>query len=53
MDIGTGRFALPTQAGMANGEMDVQAFTGGQRKEGVEVSLAAICGVWGIFVLLM
>ena len=50
LDIGTGRFALPT--GVASGSVDVQGFTGGQRK-GLEVSFASMCGVYGIFVLLV
>ena len=43
VDIGTGRFAVPTATGTAGG-VDVQAFTGGQER-GMEVSL---CFIWGI-----
>ena len=50
LDIGTGRFALPT--GVASGSVNVQGFTGGQRK-GLEESFALMCGVYGIFVLLV
>lgn len=52
LDIGTGRFALPTATtGAANGSVNVQAFTGGQEK-GRGLSLAFMCGVCGIVVLL-
>ncbi len=52
LDIGTGRFALPTATtGAANGSVNVQAFTGGQEK-GRGLSLALMCGVCGIVVLL-
>ena len=43
LDIGTGRFALPTPTGAANGSVNVQAFAGGQSKGGV-LSLSLICG---------
>ena len=52
LDISTGRFALPTATtGAANGSVNVQAFTGGQDK-GRGSSLALMCGVCGIVVLL-
>lgn len=51
MDIGTGRFALPTVA--AVGSVGVQAFTGGQCK-GSEGSLVLGCGVLcGTLILLL
>ena len=52
LDIGTGRFALPTPTGAENGSINVQAFTGGQIKE-VDMSLSLICGVCGTLLLLM
>ena len=53
LDIGTGRFALPTATlGAANGSVNVQAFTGGEGRKGTELSLALICGVCGIVLLL-
>lgn len=52
LDIGTGRFALPTWTGAANGSVGVQPFTGGQNK-GLELSLLLVCGVCGTFMLLM
>ena len=55
LDIGTGRFAMPTTtAGAVGGEVDVQAFTGGLGRE-VEVSLifSLMCAVCGMFMLLM
>ena len=52
LDIGTGRFALPTPAVAANGSFNVQAFTGGQSK-GLEVSLYMIWGICGTLMLLM
>ena len=50
LDIGTGRFALPTQVA-ANGSVNVQAFTGGQSKR-LEMSLTLICGGCGLVMLL-
>ena len=51
LDIGTGRFALPTVA--AIGSVGVQAFTGGQGK-GLEGSLVLVCGVLcGTLILLI
>ena len=51
LDIGTGRFALPTVA--AIGSVGVQAFTGGQDK-GVEESLILVCSVLcGTLILLI
>lgn len=51
LDIGTGRFALPTVA--AVGSVGVQAFTGGQCK-GSEGSLVLVCGVLcGTLILLI
>lgn len=52
LDIGTGRFALPTPMGMTNGSINVQAFTGGQSK-GLDGSLSLICGVFATLVLLI
>lgn len=52
LDIGTGRFALPTPAAAANGSVNVQAFLGGQSK-GLEVSLYLVWGVCGALMLLM
>lgn len=52
LDIGTGRFALPTPAAAANGSVNVQAFLGGQSK-GLEVSLYLVGGVCGALMLLM
>ena len=53
LDIGTRRFALPTATlGGANGSVDVQAFTGGENRKGTGLSLALLCGVCGIVLLL-
>lgn len=52
LDIGTGRFALPTPTGAANDSVNVQAFTGGQSKE-LKLSLSLVCGVCGTLMLLM
>lgn len=52
LDIGTGRFALPTPVAAANGSINVQAFTGGQSK-GLDVSLYFVWGVCGTLMLLM
>ena len=50
--IGTGRFALPT--GAASGPVNVQAFTGGQGKKGVDLAcFILIYGVCGIVMLLV
>ena len=43
MDIGTGRFAVPTATTTGDG-VGVQAFTGGQARR-VEVSLFLVCGI--------
>ncbi|KAL9070670.1 MAG: hypothetical protein Q9161_004724 [Pseudevernia consocians] len=52
LDIGTGRFALPT--GAASGSVNVQAFTGGQGKKGVDLScFILIYGVCGVVMLLV
>ena len=52
LDIGTERFALPT--GAASGSVNVQAFTGGQGKKGVDLScFILIYGVCGIVMLLV
>ena len=52
LDIGTGRFALPT--GAVSGSVNVQAFTGGQGQKGVDLSIFfLICGVCGIVMLLV
>ena len=50
LDIGTGRFALPTTQGAANGSVSVQAFMGGQSKR-LEVPPTLICGVCGFVML--
>ena len=54
LDIGTGRFALPTPTPVAaaNGSVNAQAFFGGQNK-GLEVSLYLVGGVCGTLMLLM
>ena len=52
LDIGTGRFALPTATGAANGSVNLQDFTGGQGK-GLQLSFLLVCVVCGTFVLLM
>ena len=52
LDIGTGRFALPTATGAANGSVSVQDFTGGQGK-GIQLSFLLVCVVCGILVLLI
>lgn len=52
LDIGTGRFALPTPAAGTNGSINVQAFAGGQSK-GLEVSLYLVGVVCGTLMLLM
>ena len=52
LDIGTGRFALPTPLIGTNDSVNVQAFAGGQRK-GLEVSLYLVWGVCGTLMLLM
>lgn len=52
VDIGTGRFALPTPTGTTNGSINAQAFTGGQSK-GLDRSLSLICGVCATLVLLI
>ena len=51
LDIGTGRFALPTQVA-ANGSVNLQAFTGGQSKR-LEMPLTLICGGCGFVMLLL
>lgn len=50
LDIGTGRFVLPTPVAGTNGSVNVQAFVGGQSK-GLEVSVYV--GVCGALMLLM
>ena len=52
LEIGTGRFALPTATATTNGSLNVQAFMGGQSK-GMEFSLILVCGFCGISMLLM
>ena len=53
LDIGTGRFALPTATtGAANGSVNVQAFTGGQGRKGRDLSFTSIYCVYGIVLLL-
>lgn len=52
LDIGTGRFALPTPTGTANGSVNVQDFTGGQGK-GFRLSFLLVCVFCGTFVLLI
>ena len=54
LDIGTGRFALPTAtvgAG-ANGSVSVQAFTGGQGRKGMDLSFTSVYCVCGILLML-
>lgn len=52
LDIGTRRFALPTQ-GAANGSVNVvQAFMGGQSKR-LKIPLTLICGGCGFVMLLL
>ena len=51
LDIGTGRFALPT-LGAADGSVNVQAFVGGQSKR-LEMPLTLICSVCGFVMLLL
>ncbi len=51
LDIGTGRFALPTK-GAANGPINVQAFMGGQSKI-LEMPLTLIYGICGFIMLLL
>ena len=52
LDIGTGRFILPTPVTGANSSLRVQAFVGGQSK-GVDVSVYLVWGVCGALMLLM
>lgn len=52
LDIGTGRFALPTPTGAGNGSIDVQAFVGGQGK-GFELPLIWVCSVSGGLMLFL
>lgn len=49
LDIGTGRFALPTRT---NGSINVQAFTGGQSKRS-RLSLSLVCDVCGTLMMLV
>ena len=50
LDIGTGRFILPTSVPGTNGLVNVQAFVGGQSK-GLEVSVYLVWGVCGALML--
>ena len=52
LDIGTGRFAMPTEG--ANGSREIVAFEGGQEK-GMPVSLlfVLLCGIGGSLITLM
>lgn len=52
LDIGTGRFALPTSTRAANGSIDVQPPTGGQNK-GIGLSLSLICAIGGTMLMLL
>ncbi|KAL9076347.1 MAG: hypothetical protein Q9161_001063 [Pseudevernia consocians] len=53
LNIGTGRFALPTATtGAANGSVNVQAFTGGQGRKGMDLSFTSVYCVCGIVLLL-
>ncbi|KAL9066670.1 MAG: hypothetical protein Q9161_007429 [Pseudevernia consocians] len=52
LDIGNGRFALPTRTGGADGSINVQAFTGGQSRA-LHLSLSLVCSVCGTLMLLM
>ena len=52
LDIGTGRFILPTPVTGTNGPVNVQAFVGGQSK-GLDVSVHLVWGVCGAVMLLM
>ena len=52
LDIGTGRFILPTPVTGTNGSLNVQAFVGGQSK-GLYVSVHLVWGVYGALMLLM
>ena len=51
LDVGTGRFALPTPTEAANGLVDGQAFVGGQEK-GRLLSVSLICG-FGVGTLIL
>ena len=52
LDVGTGRFALPTATmGAANGSVNAQAFTGGQDRKGMDLSFTSIYCVCGIVLL--
>lgn len=53
LDIGTGRFALPTPTGTPNGLINVQAFTGGQSQGMGMMSLSLICGVFCVTLVLL
>ena len=52
LDIGTGRFILPTPVTGTNGSLNVQAFVGGQGK-GLDLSVHLVWGVCGALMLLM
>ena len=52
LDMGTGRFNLPTPVTGTNGSVNVQAFVGGQSKS-LDVSVHLVWGVCGALVLLM
>ena len=52
LDIGTGRFVLPTPVTGTNGSLNVQAFVGGQSK-GLAMSVHFIWSVCGALMLLM
>ncbi|KAK0511823.1 hypothetical protein JMJ35_005673 [Cladonia borealis] len=52
LDIGTGRFILPTPVTGTNGSRNVQAFVGGQSK-GLYLSVNLVWGVCGALILLM
>ena len=53
LDVGTGRFALPTHTGGTNGSIDVQAFTGGQTRGSMSSLISFVCGVCSTLMLLL
>lgn len=52
LDIGTGRFVLPTPVAGTNSSVSVQAFVGGQSK-GLNISIYIVWGVYGTLILLI
>ena len=53
LDVGTGRFALPTHTGGMNDSIDVQAFTGGQTRGSMSSLTSFVCGVCSTLMLLL